>query len=128
MFFAPWCGHCKRMKGAWDKLADPNASSRLDGTKVARVDCTRHASVCTKYAVRSFPSLLLFDKGGKKIRKHTGGRDLDSLAAFARSGYKQAPEYDPAKVPPPPPRRSMLGQLGLGNRCARVCHAATQPH
>jgi thioredoxin domain-containing protein 5 len=116
MFFAPWCGHCKRLGPAWQALANASDGGGLDGAKVARVDCSRHSALCTKYAVRGFPTLLLFEKGGHKIRKHIAGRDLDSLTAFARSGYKQAPVYDPAKMPPPPPRKSILSMLGVGTK------------
>merc|ERR1712146_549790 len=37
-FFAPWCGHCKRMKPDWDKLGETYADS--SSVMIADVDCT----------------------------------------------------------------------------------------
>lgn len=37
-FFAPWCGHCKKMKPDWDKLM--NEYENHESVLVGEVDCT----------------------------------------------------------------------------------------
>jgi len=42
-FYQNWCGHCKRMKPDWDKLADELNS---DHALIADVDCGKEVDVC----------------------------------------------------------------------------------
>jgi protein disulfide-isomerase A6 len=58
-FFAPWCGHCKSMKPAWDELGDVYASS--SSVLIGDVDCTDSESeaVCEGTA---FLRILVCDK------------------------------------------------------------------
>lgn len=57
-FFAPWCGHCKRLGPTWDELHQ-NQRGELN---VGRVDCTTEAGrpLCTHFEVRGYPTLLFF--------------------------------------------------------------------
>eukprot|EP00967_Tisochrysis_lutea_P001454 scaffold1934_cov27-Tisochrysis_lutea.AAC.1 len=137
-FFAPWCGHCKRLAPAWEALAERDD---LNGAAVARVDCTRHAAACSKYGVRAFPTLLLIERDRAALRKYIGGRNIDSLSEFVRKGWKDTPLFDPTTMPPPSPRKSLLdvfqGQTGyiiiivgflvafLICICAYACYATT---
>jgi len=107
-FFAPWCGHCKRLAPTWDALAERDD---LGGARVARVDCTTYAAVCKRFGVRAFPTLILAERGGRRLRKHTGGRDIGALARFARSGWREAPLYDSEAQPPPAPKGTFLRRL-----------------
>ncbi|XP_055946978.1 protein disulfide-isomerase A5-like [Argiope bruennichi] len=59
MFYAPWCGHCKRAKPEYTAAAayfkdDPEV-------KLAAVDCTVHNSLCTAYDVNSYPTFIYFN-------------------------------------------------------------------
>merc|ERR1712168_390775 len=52
MMFAPWCGHCARLKPDWEKLAK---NSGVKETKIGKVDCTANKDVCKKYDVTGYP-------------------------------------------------------------------------
>ena len=83
-FYAPWCGHCKRLAPTWDELATTLAAAGSAG-HVAKVDCTVHRDICTKMEVRGYPTLLGFKDGktssGDAI-KYGGGRDLAALTQW----------------------------------------------
>lgn len=79
-FFAPWCGHCKRLKPTWDELADAQT-----GVKIGAVDCTKHKDVCGEHGVRGYPTLLFFPDGSLEGEKYASGRDLESFKTFCES-------------------------------------------
>lgn len=80
-FFAPWCGHCKRLAPTWDELGEKFADN--DDVTIAKVDCTLENSkqLCTDQEVEGFPTVFLY-KGGKKISEYSGSRSLKDLEDF----------------------------------------------
>eukprot|EP00429_Kryptoperidinium_foliaceum_P073657 CAMPEP_0176214496 /NCGR_PEP_ID=MMETSP0121_2-20121125/16202_1 /TAXON_ID=160619 /ORGANISM="Kryptoperidinium foliaceum, Strain CCMP 1326" /LENGTH=208 /DNA_ID=CAMNT_0017553587 /DNA_START=27 /DNA_END=653 /DNA_ORIENTATION=+ len=84
-FFAPWCGHCKKLKPDWDKLMDAFADS--PSGLVADVDCTTEGkALCDANGVRGYPTLKWGDPSA--LEDYKGGRDLDSLKKFAEENLK----------------------------------------
>jgi protein disulfide-isomerase-like protein len=81
-FYAPWCGHCKKLAPIYEKVADD-----LKGeVNVAKVDVTAHADLGKRFGIRGFPTVLHFSHG--KSYKFAGKRTQEDLAAFARGGFK----------------------------------------
>jgi len=80
-FYAPWCGHCKKLAPTWDQLGNTLASS---STKVAKVDCTIEKAVCKRFGIRGFPTLIMIDPVNEKMYSYNGGRGLNDLVSFAR--------------------------------------------
>lgn len=79
-FFAPWCGHCKAMKPAWDTLMSEYENS--DNILVADVDCINSGKdLCSKVGVEGFPTIKHGDPAS--LEDYKGGRDADSLKKFA---------------------------------------------
>jgi len=79
-FFAPWCGHCKRLAPEMDKLV-----GMVEGTAhVATVDATANKMTADRHGVHGYPSLKLFTEGGKRVTDYKGPRDAEHLAAFIR--------------------------------------------
>ena len=79
-FFAPWCGHCKSMKPAWDTLMTDYENS--ESILVADVDCIGDGKeLCSKVGVEGFPTIKYGDP--ENLEDYKGGRDADSLNKFA---------------------------------------------
>ncbi|XP_075238196.1 thioredoxin domain-containing protein pretaporter [Lycorma delicatula] len=80
-FYAPWCGHCKRLAPTWDELAKKKFPNQ--NVKIAKVDCTldNNRSLCDEQEVDGFPTLFLY-RDGKKLSEYHGSRSLDDLFEF----------------------------------------------
>jgi len=102
-FFAPWCGHCKKMAPTWVDLAKDLGSD--DSVMIAEVDCTVESSVCSENGVKGYPTLKAF-KGGKEIEKYAGGRDINSFKAAIKK--YQGGSAEPAK-PAEPAKQAAAG-------------------
>ena len=80
-FFAPWCGHCKKMKPAWDKLMEEYENSET--VLIGDVDCIGDGKpLCDKVGVQGFPTIKYGDPDN--LEAYQGGRDFDALDEFAK--------------------------------------------
>ncbi|KAK9692720.1 hypothetical protein K7432_014213 [Basidiobolus ranarum] len=76
-FFAPWCGHCKKVTPVWEELGE-----RLKNVaNVATVDCTQHEGLCKEHEIRGYPTLKFFQDGNSL--SYSGSRSLEKLSDFA---------------------------------------------
>lgn len=79
-FLAPWWGHCKSMKPAWDRLGEEYKDS--SSVLIADVDCTVEKDVCSNNDVSGYPTIKYYKDGSKEGESYSGGRDFDSLKKF----------------------------------------------
>ena len=55
-FYAPWCGHCKKLEPEWNEVA-----SKLKGqVKVAKVDATQESELAEKFKIKGYPTIKIF--------------------------------------------------------------------
>lgn len=78
-FYAPWCGHCKKLTpeyaGAAEVLAKNDPPLYL-----AKVDATENKAVAERFGVQGFPTLFFFKKGEKM--EYSGGRTKDTIVSW----------------------------------------------
>ena len=99
MFFAPWCGHCKRLAPVWEELAAKHNKDVDSEVTIAKVDCTVATSLCSAQDVTGYPTLKFFKSGAEKDDgvKYRGNRDAASLEKFiAEKLGNEVPEEKPA--------------------------------
>lgn len=97
-FYAPWCGHCKKLAPEYEKLGEA-----LKGQKsvlIAKVDCDDHKSLCSKYGIQGFPTIKWFPKGSLEPKDYNGGRTTDALLEFVNNeaGTKGKVSTPPSEV------------------------------
>ncbi|KAL5700949.1 protein disulfide-isomerase [Ranunculus cassubicifolius] len=79
-FYAPWCGHCKKLAPEYEKLG--SSFKKAKSILIGKVDCDEHKSICTKYGVSGYPTIQWFPKGSLEPKKYEGARTADALTAF----------------------------------------------
>lgn len=87
-FYAPWCGHCKKIAPIWEELA--NDLKEVKGLVVGKFDAT--ANEVDGVDIRGYPTLKFYPKGNKaEAIDYDGGRELDDFKNWLKeksSAYK----------------------------------------
>jgi len=79
-FYAPWCGHCKKLAPDYEILAA--AFSTESNVVIASVDADKHKDLGARFDVTGFPTIGWFSKSDKKGVRYEGPRDLDSIISY----------------------------------------------
>ena len=80
-FYADWCGPCKMMAPAVDKLAADYTGRAI----VAKLNTDQSQRTSTSFNVRGIPTSIVFD-GGKEIARQTGAVSYGVLESMLKKG------------------------------------------
>ncbi|CBI28881.3 protein disulfide isomerase-like 2-3 [Vitis vinifera] len=78
-FFAPWCGHCKKLAPEWKKAAN-NLKGKV---KLGHVDCDSDKSLMSRFSVQGFPTILVFGADKDTPVPYEGARTASAIESFA---------------------------------------------
>lgn len=81
-FYAPWCGHCKKLAPEWEKAAQ---KLKDDGSKtpLVKVDATVESKLGEKYGVNGYPTIKWFVGGSAS--DYDGPREADGIVSWVKS-------------------------------------------
>ena len=89
LFHAPWCKFCTELKPHFAAAAGDAAGH----TTFATVDCTEARSVCTRFGVGGYPTLLHVTDGGgaPAVRVAAVEHTRKGIVEYARGGWAAFP-------------------------------------
>ncbi|CAI5483716.1 unnamed protein product [Closterium sp. Yama58-4] len=79
-YYAPWCGHCKKLAPDYEKLA--TAFKKTKTVVIAKVDCDAYKEMCSDYRVRGYPTLKWFPAGTDIPDDYDGRREAASMVTW----------------------------------------------
>lgn len=87
LFYAEWCGHCKKFMPEWDKLSE-EVNKTNENVKIMKVNCgdpktkPEHKEIMKKHSIQGYPTIKIFkngneeeydgDRSSSKIKQHLG--------------------------------------------------------
>lgn len=91
-FYAPWCGHCKRLLPEWNKAA---TQLKGKGVVIAKLDATAHKKMAKKYEIHGYPTIKVFATGkgkDKAVEDYKGTRKVDGIVSYSLDKLKEFKE------------------------------------
>ncbi|CBH10539.1 thioredoxin, putative [Trypanosoma brucei gambiense DAL972] len=84
LFYAPWCGHCKRLHPEWEKFA-----KSVEGiVRVGAVNADEHQQLGQQFNLRGFPTVKFWGLGEKRANAamdYAGERSAGAIQSQAIS-------------------------------------------
>lgn len=74
-FYAPWCGHCKKLAPIWDELAEFYKDQK--DLIIAKFDATLNEAEGVE--IRGYPTLIFYPKDNKNGVSYDGERELEDF-------------------------------------------------
>uniref|UniRef100_A0A914WED8 Protein disulfide-isomerase n=1 Tax=Plectus sambesii TaxID=2011161 RepID=A0A914WED8_9BILA len=92
-FYAPWCGHCKKLGPEYEKAAKALAD-KSPAVPLAKVDTTIEAELGKRYDIKGYPTLKFWKDGTPT--EYDGPREADGIIDWVAQrtdpNYKPEPE------------------------------------
>lgn len=85
MFYAPWCGYCKRTMPTWDRLMAKFKGD--ENVEVIKVNCEEDKEMAKKHGISSYPTIRILNNGlddSSNFAEYKGDRSFDDLSSFIK--------------------------------------------
>lgn len=80
--YAPWCGHCKNMVGAWSDLGEQMKD--VEGVHIAAWNAHADRDAASRFEVRGFPTIVLQNLKTGDVEKYRGQRTAEAMAKWIK--------------------------------------------
>ena len=87
LFYANWCGHCKKMKPDWEaaaKQVNVNGQKKMVMVDLGDKDDLAQEQLRKDYNIRGYPTILDLE-GGKQVGDYSGDRSVSALVSHVNS-------------------------------------------
>lgn len=131
-FYAPWCGHCKKLAPTYDTLGEVYTPHK-DKVLIAKMDATANdIPPSAGFSVSSFPTIKFKAAGSKEFLDFDGDRTLDGFVDFIKlngankvnvsleSATEKAGEYQEEAHTPPKHEEVRDRPITIGRRSADI--------
>jgi len=77
-YYAPWCGHCKKLAPVWESLAEHYKDNK--DMIVGKFDATENEA--DGLEIRGYPTLIFYPKDNKEGVSYDGERELEDFKKY----------------------------------------------
>lgn len=77
-YYAPWCGHCKKLAPIWEELGEKYKDEK--NLVIAKFDAT--ANEAENVQIGGYPTLIFYPKDNKAGVTYDGDRDLEGFSKY----------------------------------------------
>jgi len=97
-FYTPWCKWCKKLAPVYEQAADDFDKIKFTHkirSKFASINCEKYATVCEKFKIKAYPTLLIFNNDKPIYPVFAGDRTAEALVQYLKKAVYEKEKHMP---------------------------------